>query len=238
MSTCDIPKVDGEGDKPASSDSSIDQLQSSMRNVSIQLPADHSPTAHSSRKQMQQDGQIRSGVADANSKAAGGALSKIPDLLDTMSGDSEDYCPSLTSVSVASHITHNTVFSGRSGVTMSSLRSDHSGSLMDDTFDDLSDGDESDAEVECRRRAADWRHNSLMAAVAASPAVGRLHGKDGGSEKGRMLIRSDTMEVVEKSHGTQALTAGCHVPEETDFANQYLSTLFCGLGEVMGCGGR
>lgn len=184
-----------------------------MRNVSIQLPADHS-------------------------KKAAGARSKIPDLLDTMSRDSEDYCPSLTSVSVASHTTYNTAFSGRSSVTMSSLRSDHSGSLMDDTFDDLSDSDESDAEVECRRRAADWRHNSLLAAVAASPAVGRLQRADGGGEKGRMLVRSDTMEVVEKSHGTQALTAGCHVPEEKDFANQYLSVLFCGLGEVMGCGGR
>ena len=213
MSTCDVPKVDGRSNKASGSDSSIEQLTSNMRNASIQPPADH--------KQI---------------KAAG--RSKIPDLLDTMSGDSEDYCPSMTSVSVASHTTYNTVFSGRSGVTMSSLRTDHSGSLMDDTFDDLSDEDESDAEVECRRRAADWRHNSLLAAVAASPAVGRLHKGDGSGEKGRMLVRSDTMEVVEKSHGTQALTAGCHVPEEKDFADQYLSTLFCGLGEVMGCGGR
>jgi hypothetical protein len=53
-------------------------------------------------------------------------------------------------------------------------------------------------------------------------------------------VRSDTMEVVEKSHGSRALAAGCHshVPEEKDFANQYLSTLFCGLGEVMGCDRR
>lgn len=213
MSTSDSPKVDGRRNKASGSDPSIEQLTSNMRNASIRRMAD--------QKQTKSTGH-----------------SKIPDLLDTMSGDSEDYCPSMTSVSVASHTTHNTVFSGRSGVTMSSLRTDHSGSLMDDTFDDLSDEDESDAEVECRRRAADWRHNSLLAAVAASPAVGRLHKTDRGGEKGRMLVRSDTMEVVEKSHGTQALTAGCHVPEERDFADQYLSTLFCGLGEVMGCGRR
>ena len=144
----------------------------------------------------------------------------------------------MTSVSLSTYATHGTMFSAGSGVTMSSLRSDQSGSLMDATFDDLSDGDESDAEVESRRRSPEWRSNSLLAAVAASPAVGRLHAADGA--KGRMLVRSDTMEVVEKSHGSQALMAGCHshVPEETDFANQYLSTLFCGLGEVMGCDRR
>lgn len=163
-------------------------------------------------------------------KNAAGRSGRIPDLLDSKSADSEDYCPSLTSsVSVTSQTTHSTIFSARSGATM--------GSLMDDTFDDLSDGDESDAEVECRRRVADWQRNSLLAAVAASPPAVRLHAEATEGDKGRMLVRSDTMDVVEKSHGTQALTAGCHVSEEKEFTNQYLSTLFCGLGEVMGCGG-
>uniref|UniRef100_A0A7S0FH40 Uncharacterized protein n=1 Tax=Minutocellus polymorphus TaxID=265543 RepID=A0A7S0FH40_9STRA len=214
-SSCDT-KVDSSGDSSASRG----QQQSGMRSVSIQLPAGH--VRHTV------------GRETGTSKNVAGH-SKIPDLLDSMSADSEDYCPSLTSVSMASQTTYNTAFSARSGVTMSSLRSDQSGSLMDGTFDDLSDSDESDAEVKCRRRAPSWQKNSLLAAVAASPAVG-LHAADG--EKGRMLVRSDTMDVVEKSHGTQALTAGCGVPDEKDFANQYLSTLFCGLGEVMGCGGR
>ena len=182
---------------------------------------------------MKKQGMMKSQTVGRETEAAknaAGRSGRIPDLLDSRSVDSEDYCPSLTSVSVTSQITHSTIFSARSGATM--------GSLMDDTFDDLSDGDESDAEVECRRRAADWQRNSLLAAVAASPPAVRLHAEATEGDKGRMLVRSDTMDVVEKSHGTQALTAGCHVSEEKDFANQYLSTLFCGLGEVMGCGGR
>ena len=193
-----------------------------------------SAVGHSSQEKvaMKKQGMTKSHTVGRETEAAKNVAgrSRIPDLLDSKSADSEDYCPSLTSVSVTSQTTHSTIFSARSGATM--------GSLMDDTFDDLSDGDESDAEMECRRRAADWQRNSLLAAVAASPPAVRLHAEATEGDKGRMLVRSDTMDVVEKSHGTQALAAGCHVSEEKDFANQYLSTLFCGLGEVMGCGGR
>lgn len=121
-------------------------------------------------------------------------------------------------------------------MSVQSLRKQQSGQLMDDTFDDLSDGDESDAEVECRRRTADWRNNSLLAAgrAASAAAAATTKGKEQG---GRMLARADTMEVVENSFGTRAITAGCHFPDEAVFARQYLSTLFCGMGESMGCGG-
>ena len=196
-----------------------------MRHVSIQLPEGHSPSAHRRAHY----------VATATSRPAS-QPHKIPDLLDDAASHEEEDedAPSLTSCSIGS----GSMYSGM--MSVESLRRDQSGQLMDRAFDDLSDDDDDyAAEIESRRRAPHWQSNSLLAAAAVARSASSSTnntGKDH-SDAGRMLLRSDTMEVVEESFGAKAITSECHLPDEAAFARQYLSTLFCGMGEVMGCAG-
>mmetsp|Transcript_23696 Transcript_23696/g.51336 ORF Transcript_23696/g.51336 Transcript_23696/m.51336 type:complete len:274 (-) Transcript_23696:310-1131(-) len=226
-----------------SSNSNSSLSPTTMRNVSIQLPDGHSPSAHRRAKYVHASRRL-----PPNSHHP-----KIPDLLDdaAASHDNDDDAPSLTSCSLGSYGT-------TAAMSVESLRRERSGRLMDTTFDDdVSDDDDDDADADAleaeaaesrRLRAVEWQSNSLFAAAAVARSGSTATAATSGSSSsrrpqleeeaaGRMLLRSDTMDVVESTYGSSAITSECHLPDEAAFARQYLSTLFCGMGEVMGCGG-
>eukprot|EP00568_Trieres_chinensis_P004921 CAMPEP_0183294054 /NCGR_PEP_ID=MMETSP0160_2-20130417/2526_1 /TAXON_ID=2839 ORGANISM="Odontella Sinensis, Strain Grunow 1884" /NCGR_SAMPLE_ID=MMETSP0160_2 /ASSEMBLY_ACC=CAM_ASM_000250 /LENGTH=198 /DNA_ID=CAMNT_0025455285 /DNA_START=223 /DNA_END=819 /DNA_ORIENTATION=- len=186
---------------------------------------------------------------ETNRRSRSGAV-RFPPRLTTPTNSYDDNCDNDCLCDVASVAGTSVTSPSCSDYATIKSASSAEGSLFDVAFDE-SGGESSESEDESFRGSARdrsesigeaagggggvWAVNSLLAAARTAASRGGVRGING-NEDCALLKTVNTMDVTHDSRGR--VKRACNLAEEAEFGRQYLSVLFCGMGEVLDCGAR